>query len=237
MEEEENKMRRALLLDLETTGLDHNKEQPIEVGCILFDLVIGAPVFSYASLIRADSNAAFAINRIDPLLLVDAPEPKQVWPFVMRLASQADIILAHRKEFDHSFCPPELQTVRPWGCTKNEMEWPSQDGRSGHHLVHLALDGLGVAHAHRAMSDVDTMSRILSRVREMGGDLVTMCERTQRPKATFVANVPYEKCQLAKDAGFTWFEAPVKEWRKTMFVDDVAKLPFPVREVKGQVAP
>lgn len=52
---------KALILDTETTGLlppPEGNDRAIEVGCILYDLVRGASVVSFASLLRAKDNPA-----------------------------------------------------------------------------------------------------------------------------------------------------------------------------------
>jgi DNA polymerase-3 subunit epsilon len=111
----------------------------------------------------------------------------------------------------------------------DDLPW---DGHS-RKLVEIALaHGVGVSSAHRALTDVDVMARLLTRLRERGADLPALFRRAARPKALFYAVVPYERRQVAKDHGFRWDEAKHgKNWFRTMPVEDAAALPFPVRRV------
>ena len=223
-------MKYILLIDTETTGLNPATSRCIEVACMLYDIEHACPVSSYASLIRAESNDAEPINKIKPAVLVDAPDYFRVWRDVAAFAERAECLVAHRAEFDKQFVSLNFSEDRqkPWVCTKSDILWP--DGRRGDDLLHLALGlGLGVASAHRAMADVDTMARILTRVAEMGHPLEPMFLRALRPKARFVALLPYERRQKAKDAGFLW-DADKREWYRHMPLEDVAALPFRTRE-------
>ena len=148
-------LRRALILDTETTGISYEAgARCIEVGCILYDLERGAPIASYSSLMHSKSNEAIGINGIDLELLADARDASLVWTEVVEYILSADVILAHRAEFDRSFIPPKFAAMRPWVCTKFHVDWPG--AANGEHLVHLALHfGVGVVSAHRAMTDCD----------------------------------------------------------------------------------
>lgn len=219
-------MKLAALLDTETQGLDPSVHAVIEVGVCLYDLELGCPLESYASLIRAESNDAEKHNRIPAAALENANHPIAVWRNVSELAAHADCIVAHRAEFDRSFVPESIRILRPWLCSKTDFDWPGV-GR-GDHLVHLALAyGLGVSSAHRALTDVDHMARILTRVHELGHSLPELFRKAARPKKRFVALVSYEMRQVAKDAGFLWDEKR-REWHRSMPEDDVEALSFRV---------
>lgn len=217
-------MKYVALLDTETQGLDVTKHTVIEVAVMLYDIQHAQPVSSFASLIRADSNPSFDINGIPSSMLPDAIEPDLVWRAVRWLIGPAEVVIAHNSEFDRKFCP-DLE--KPWVCSENDIKWP---GRArGGSLVHLALSlGLGVANAHRAMADVDTLARILTRLAEQGGDLEALIRHGMRPKQKWIAVVPYERRQEAKDHGFRW-DDPTKTWWRVMPAEDTDKLSFPVR--------
>jgi DNA polymerase-3 subunit epsilon len=217
----------VLLLDTETDGLDPAVNRCIEVAVCLYDTATASPIESYASLIQNDSNAAEHINRISPQALAVAPDEWHVWPRVVDLADKAEVIVAHRIEFDMEFVTTVLKE-REWVCTKTFVEWPT--AKSGDHLVHLALHyGLGVVSAHRAATDVDIMARIFTRVAELGYSLDEIFTKARRPRERFVALVPYEKKDLAKDAGFLWDDKK-REWYRSMPPEDTAALPFKVRK-------
>jgi DNA polymerase-3 subunit epsilon len=205
----------------------------VEVAVCLYNLELGCPLVCFSSLVRAESNDAENINRIPVAALVDAPPPEGVWTKVAGYIAAAHYVAAHRAEFDRGFVEPAVRSAgytiaTTWVCTKTDFDWPGV-GR-GDHLTHLALAyGLGVASAHRAMADVDAMARILSRVHEMGHPLVDLFKRAARPKKRFVAMVPYEQRQLAKDAGFLWNDK-ARQWERSMPPEDTTNLGFRVRE-------
>jgi len=221
-------LRFVALIDTETTGLDPIRDRAIEVAVSLFDVQRARSVASFASLIRGPAeNAAEHVNGIPAELLPEARDPEHVWGTVRWLLEPAQIILAHHAEFDQQFTP---DLGRPWVCTENDVAWP---GRArGGSLVHLALSfGLGVSGAHRAMTDVDTLSRILTRFVELGHELEPVLLHAMRPKAMVHSLAPYEMKDVVKEHGFRWNKDEKVWWRK-MSLEDAEKLPFKVRVAK-----
>lgn len=223
-------MRRVLLLDTETTGLDPKVDTCIEVAAVVYDLQHASPIVSFAALIRAAANPCEKVNHIPAALLGEAPPSDLIWPRVASMADACDAILAHNAAFDRGFVPASLRDAKPWICTQNDLDWPQQT-KPGQSLVALALaHGLGVASAHRAAADCDLLSRLLTRIHEQGTDLASFLSRGLRPKATYQAIVSFADKDKAKDAGFQW-EPESKRWLRTCAVEDAANFPFLIRKV------
>ena len=227
MTEPVNGIRYACLLDTETNGLDPSRDRTIEVAVTLFDVKHAQPVASFASLIRGEAkNEAQPTNGIPAEMLPEARESERVWSAVRWIMEPAQIIIAHNSEFDRQFTP---DLGRPWVCSENDIVWPGRV--RGGSLVHLALSlGLGVSHAHRAMSDVDILSRCLTRLAEMGHELEPILLYAMRPKAMFHSLAPYDAKDTVKAAGFRW-DPDKKIWWRRMAIEDAEKLPFRVRAV------
>lgn len=224
------RVRYALILDTETTGFDPERDSIIEVAVSLFDLKHAQPIESYASLIRCKHNEAQSVNGIPVAMLKEAQCAEPVWQHIDEaLAQQANVIIAHNAEFDRQFVP---EFGLPWVCSEEDIQWPHRQARGGS-LAHLALAlGLGVASAHRAMADVDTLCRIFTRLAEKGTDLPKLIAHAMRPKALFYALVPYEQRDRAKEHGFRW-DRDKKEWWRRMAIADTKALPFKVKRAKG----
>lgn len=223
-------MKYIAVLDTETTGLDPSKDRCIEVAVMLYDIKHAQPVVSFASLIKGESdNAAFPINGIPSVMLPEAREADRVWSAVRWIIDPAEVIVAHNSAFDRQFVP---DLGKPFVCSEEDITWPnSQKGGRGGSLANLALSlGLGVASAHRAATDVDTLSRIFTRLAEKGSDLETMLRHAMRPKAMFHAMTSYDEREMTKQAGFRW-EPSTKTWWRRMFIEDAKELPFKVRQV------
>jgi DNA polymerase-3 subunit epsilon len=224
-------LRRALILDCETTGLVPPTDRAIEVAVILYDLQLATPLASYSSLIRSPDNAAESINQIPVAVLTAAPEAADVWRRIGVYLEHADVVLAHRADFDRSFTPEPYASLRTWCCTKFHVSWPH--GKLGDHLVQLALaHGLGVVHAHRAMSDCDTIARILTRVAETT-PLVPLLVHAMRPRSKVVALTTYDERELTKSAGFAW-NPKSKVWWGELAADQLAALPFATRAMQPE---
>lgn len=244
-------MKPVLILDCETTGLDPAKDFVIEVGAILWSVEHRTSIAMYSSLLDSThANAAEAVNGIPAAILPSAPRPDDVWAEVRALASEADAFLAHNADFDRSFCLPHMpnQRAKPWICTCTDIEWPgarraaSTDPhreRPGQSLAALALaHGLGLSHAHRALTDCMTIARLLERCAELGHDIEAMLARGMRPKASFaVADTTYDpkRNELAKQNGFRW-DPDRKLWWRRMPIEDAGALPFKVRRLEEPAA-
>lgn len=224
-------MRWTLILDTETTSVDPVVGRIVEVGVCLYDLELGCPLESYASLLYSEDNAAERINGIPVAALAHGRHPIEVWRRVSELAERADVVCAHNAEFDRSFVRAAgvaSLADRQWVCTRSDFIWSGGGDGGGRKLVEIVLAyGLGVASAHRALTDVDMMARLFSRVHELGGDLPALFRRAARPKKRFVAMVSFEMKHLAKEAGFAW-KGETREWWRNMPPEDVEALPFRV---------
>jgi DNA polymerase-3 subunit epsilon len=232
-------MRRALILDTETTGLDESA-RVIEVAAIGFDLMLGCATSSFSTLLRSDSNESEGVNGIPVAALVEAPEPADVWAHIARRAANSDVILAHNADFDRRMvqrsCPEQgpLSALlgRPWCCTMRHVDWlHGKRGMSlvnrGMSLVNLVLaHGLGVATAHRAMADCEMIARLLSWTHARGA-LDSVMARAMRQRKRYVAHVSYDDRQLAKDAGFEW-EPKTKRWIGELAEDEIGSYGFEV---------
>lgn len=201
-----------VIIDTETSGLDPEKGELLEVGAVLFDADHGTTLSSYATLLRAEANAAEAINRIPSAVLAHGEFRHEVVENLHYLLDRENVyILAHRAEFDRAWLP-ELDDER-WICTKEEAEWPLSD-RDAPSLVHLALAyDVGVVRAHRAIEDCLTLAAVLSRVHQVEGGLEDWLRRALEPRVELIAQVHYRDRQLAKDAGFRW-DGDRKLWVK-----------------------
>lgn len=224
------KLRRVLIVDVETTGLDPSKDQVIEVGAILYDLEHASPVASHAAVLPAETNDAEKTNKIPVPFLKSAPYLGDVaWPFIRVLAEHSDCFAAHNASFDKSFFPVDIAALKPWVCTCKGVKWPEHG--SSRALVPLALEHkVSVDEAHRALEDCRTLMRLFQRVQEKH-DLSAMLERAMGPMVEVVAQVSYDDRQRAKDEGFGWDPA-TKTWRREMLEADVGDLGFPVRVLK-----
>lgn len=238
---------RVLLVDTETSGLDYEAgARVVEVAAALYETKYASVIESFSALIRHDKNEAEHVNGIPAgLLLEHGDDPLAVWDRFADLGIEAECYVAHRAEFDQGFAGKSISALeggvdnwdphKPWVCTKSDIEWPN--GLRGDHLVQLALGlGLGVASAHRAMADVDTMARCLTRVNEIlradygpgagsADFLEPLFRRAMRPKVRVVAKVAFEQKDLAKNAGFFW-EPERRQWYRMMPREDIEKLPF-----------
>lgn len=221
------------ILDTETGGLDAKKHPLVEVGAVLWSMKDQTMIKCFSSLVHATSNEAEAVNGIPLSALLRAPSAEAVKESLRKMCVTADAIMAHNGSFDAQWLPEIVALQKPWIDTCNDVEWPRAGASRS--LVSLCLDhGVGVSHAHRAITDCLLLVRLLERVSETH-DLEILLLHAMRPKAVYeVAERDFseERNAQAKAAGFRW-EASVKGWRRKMATDDIGKLPFAVREVRA----
>lgn len=224
----------VLIIDTETEMIP--TENVLEIGVVLYSVKHQAVQAIASTLIPTSwGNNAEKINKIPPNLLSEASQLLEgdVRKVFARMQTIADVFIAHNAEFDYGMLSPDKNWAsRPWLCTKSDFMW--QRARPGLSLRDLALEyGVGVASAHRAVTDCLLIAEIFNRLSR--DEIETEFLLALREKFWYRAAVDFKENQLAKDAGFRW-DGEKKLWVKKMAEADTAMLPFKVHRLKDQRA-
>ena len=220
-----------LILDTETTGLDNENDDCLEVGSILFNVKSRSVLAQQSFLLPVEINNAEQINNI-PAEITRLPQPlSEAIKYFESLVSLSDVIVAHNAEFDMKwFGRKKLpQIEKQWICSMDDITWPAERQLKTRPSVRdLALAyGVPVWNAHRALTDCIYLSEVFKRCSELEKLLI----RALEPKVLLRAEISYEDRYLAKNAGFRWNDAIKGAWSRKMSRRDMEKLEFIVNEV------
>lgn len=223
---------KCLVLDTETSGISPDTSDVVEVAVCLLDTVTAQPISTYADIIYGTENAAEHINRISTNLLSHGLPAERVWSNIASMIERADCILAHNAPFDRRFVEKNLDSISiPWIDTQRQVDWPENSDNQKLTTVAIA-HGVAVLSAHRALTDVDILVRLLQRIHERGTDLTKLLMNAMKPKPLYAALVSYDDREKAKSAGFSW-HAGYKRWERRMTAEDAKKLPFKTKVVEA----
>ncbi len=220
-----------LILDTETTGLDNEIDDCLEVGSILFNVKSRSVLAQQSFLLPVEINDAEKINNI-PAEITRLPQPlSEAIKYFESLVRVSDVIVAHNAEFDMKWFGlnklPQIE--KQWICSMDDITWPADRQLKTRPSVRdLALAyGVPVWNAHRALTDCIYLSEVFKRCSELEKLLI----RALEPKVLLRAEISYDERNLAKNAGFRWNDAIKGAWSRKMSRRDMEKLEFPVHEV------
>lgn len=219
---------RLLIVDTETTGLDADRDQCLELGAILFSVPHRQVLAQMSCLLPVDHNPAESINRIP----AEVSRVDQPWgdglAWFEHLMESADYLVAHNAAFDRQWfgrgALPEAK--RPWLCTLEDIRWPeARNLRARPSVIDLALAyGIPVWSAHRALTDCTYLAEVFQRC----DDLELLIAHALEPRRLVRAQVSYDQRHLAKEAGFRWNEPVKGAWARRLSEREERELPFTV---------
>ena len=223
------KIEKILILDTETTGLDENTNEIIEIGCILFHVSSKSVLSQVSFLFPVSTNEAEYVNGIS----AEVTNIVQPWEdglnFFLKLVDCSDLIVAHNVEFDRKWFGkgrlPKLQ--KKWVCSLEDINWSFQKSlKNRPSVTDLALSfSIPVWNLHRALSDCFYISEVFKKCENLEGLLLKAIE----PRFLYKALVNYEERLLAKKAGFRW-NIPIEgAWTRKLTADEANKLDFKVQ--------
>ncbi len=220
---------KILILDTETTGLDENKDEIIEIGCILFHVTSKSVLSQVSFLFPVISNEAEHVNGIS----AEVSNVKQPWEdglkFFLKLVDCSDFIVAHNVDFDKKWFGkgrlPKLE--KKWICSLEDINWSFQKNlKNRPSVTDLALSfSIPVWSLHRALSDCFYISEVFKKCENLEQLLIKATE----PMFLYKALVSYEERSLAKKAGFLWNNPAQGAWARKLTIEEASKLDFKVQ--------
>ena len=212
---------RILVLDTETTGLEHSKDKIIELALLQVDVDLatglpvgvvsvydeledpGVPISKEIEAITGISSAMVAGHRLDEARIAS-------------LLEGVDLVIAHNAAFDRPFCEARIPAFArlPWGCSFADIDW-KKEGQSSAKLEYLALEKGWFYDAHRAEVDCHALLAVLGQplpASQMTG-LAKILAASQGPSYRLQAtNAPFEAKDLLKARAYRW-NAEQRVWQ------------------------
>ena len=228
----------GIILDTETTGLDHRADEIIELGMIKFEFDTAGQIFRVVDEFQGFREPLLPITpeitKITGITMDmvsgQSIDPDKVEAFI----SDTVIVIAHNAAFDRPFCekPWKGFAGKSWACSMSEIDWQAQ-GFEGQMLGYI-LAGCGLFHdGHRAVEDCRALLEILARPLPSGA--LTLKQLLDRARLATVRiwaeGAPFSKKDILKARDYRWSDGSDggrKSWWRdvpeTAFADEMAFL-------------
>jgi DNA polymerase III subunit epsilon len=161
---------RGLIIDTETTGLDHRSDEIIEIGAVAFSFDdiggIGEVIGVYGGLRQPGIAIPAEITRLTGIT-DDMVRGQAIDLDALRaLVQPADLIIAHNAGFDRPFAESfaDMFAAKAWACSVKEVDWSGR-GFEGTKLGYLIGQSGYFHEGHRAVDDCFALLTVLSDAR------------------------------------------------------------------------
>lgn len=213
-------IRIGVVLDTETTGLDYQRHEIIEVAArkIAFDRLSGEIVWlggPFQSLQQPSEPLAPEVTALTGLTDADLEGQAIDWQEFDEYIDEAAIVIAHHAAFDRPFVEQfsKKSPKKIWGCSLTQIQWCNWFPSTKLQLLTL-MHGY-FYDAHRALIDVDALITLLGySLPEDEGQtyLFQLLESARQPSNWVIANnAPFEAKSKLKQNGYRWIN---RIWRK-----------------------
>lgn len=213
-----------LIIDTETTGIDPEKYELLEIGAILYNVETRSILAQMSSLMRiVGENEAYNTNKIKKESAELSPEivSSSCISFIKDNRNY-DYVVAHNAKFDRDWLIKKVDFDEdiPWICTYTMLSLDNSGGKKD--LVSIALSlGVPIVSAHRALTDCALLAECFNRL----PDLESRIENALIPRFTYIAKTSYDDREKAKAAGFIWDRLVSRQWAKNL-TEEEAKADF-----------
>ncbi|WGD52431.1 3'-5' exonuclease [Bradyrhizobium sp. CB1650] len=226
-------VRTGILLDTETTGLDHARDEIIELGMVKFDYTGDGRIVGVRDTFSAFNEPSASISPevtaltgiTDEVVAGHKFDDAAVNAFV---DDSVVVVIAHNSGFDRKFAERYWPVFehKAWGCSMSEIDW-RKHGFVGSQLGYL-LNGAGFFHqAHRAVDDCHALLEVLAfELPTTGSPALALLLETARRKTlrVWAEQSPFELKDSLKRRGYRWNDG--SDGRPKSWYIDVAEAAF-----------
>lgn len=211
----ESALRRAVFVDVESTGLNPEHDEVIELALLPFDYDRDSGEIvrvHHADSFNAFRQPSFPIpadsTRIHAITDADVAGREIQGADVERVLRGAHLIIAHNAGFDRPMTEkhwPAFEALH-WACSLSDIRWQDEGLGSGKLDYLLMRQGWFFA-GHRALTDAMAGVFLLSRRLPVSGTsaMAALLECARRPlKAVRAEGAPFEARAALKARGYRW---------------------------------
>ncbi|MDT8991670.1 3'-5' exonuclease [Curvibacter sp. APW13] len=221
----EGKTLQVVLLDTETTGLDHGRDRIIELAMLRFTwnpatALPEGPVQVFDQLEDPGFPIPADAQRITGITDGEVQGKRMDDAAITTFLTGVDLVIAHNAGFDRPFAERRIPVFAslPWACSFADLDWKALEESSAK-LESLALS-LGLFYdAHRAETDCHALLRVLVEPRAQlqgSNGLALLAQAAQLPAYRVQAvGAPFEAKDLLKARAYRW-NAENKVWSTTL---------------------
>ena len=215
------------VVDVETTGLDPDGDQIVELAIRRFDFDRDGRVLQIRRGRSWCEDPGYSVDREISRItsLSDADLAGEMFDDleIIETLNAADIIIAHNAPFDRKFVERRFPGARgrPWACTLREVDWCGH-GFEGRQLGWLLAQTGWFHDAHRALNDVDAVMQLLQVELYAGQSTLAELLRRASQESWLVRamDAPYEKRRILKARGYSW-DSNRRVWWREVYDDEI----------------
>lgn len=207
---------KGVLLDTETTGLDHARDAVIEIAVREFYFDTNYNFKGFGDYYNGFNDPGFPIpletTQITGITDADVRGQKFDWDKINQICESSKVIIAHNAAFDCPFMKAQkafTQKEIVWGCSMSQIPWAELGFKTRGLEVLAVFHGFYYA-GHRALIDVDATGFLLWHSNYLSLLLTEAKRQMIRVKAR---GADFDSKDTLRAAGYRW-DAQNKYWWK-----------------------
>lgn len=242
-------IKRALVLDVETTGLSHEVDEVIQLAMLPFTYEVDTGRIleielenAFESLrqpsIPISEEAGLITGITDDMVSGQSIDVASVETMI----AEVDLIIAHNANFDRPMVEKHWPCFaqKPWSCTLSSIDW-LREGFTAGKLDYLGMQFGWFYDGHRALADCDACLALLGQVLPKSGQRIMEAVREAASAEEYLiraVNAPYDLRLKLKERGYRWRPAELslgKVWW-TITTDPDAEIEWLQAKIYGRSA-
>ena len=221
----------AIFLDLETTGLNPETNEIIEIAMVPFEYSSDGRIFkvhdAFNELQEPRSGSIHEeITRITGITDDMVRGHKIDADKVMEIVTPAALIIAHNASFDRKFAEKmfDVFSTKAWACSMTQVPW-AEEHFDGAKLEYLAMKSDFFYDAHRAAVDCHAAIELLSKPLPRSGKLTlqSLLEEARKPMfRVWAEGSPFDFKDVLKARGYRWSDGSdgkLRSWYRDVLED------------------